>query len=141
MSNVNSDAKEWTDTFIYIWESILAVWAALPIELKAYILTMFTIFILLQYIKKAFLSSCSKKDRIKWLWVSGMPIALLLSYAGWVLSYGKIHSGYWIMTGLTVSTVAMGVHRVTVDYVWPFIAFISKVFKDRFLLMVRGNAG
>lgn len=118
---VNPEAKEVVDTFDYVWQFILTIWNAFPDELKAYVLTMFTVSMILQWIKKALLRNMPKQKRIGWIWVAGMPLGIMLALVGWLISGEVIHEGYWLLIGLTVGTVSMGVHKVTVDFIWPFI--------------------
>ena len=139
MSQVNSDVKEAVQTTHYIYQAILDLWAMTPIELKMYITAMFIISILMQYIKKSFLTECSKKERIKKLWTISFPLGIILSVIGVYLYGNKIHLGYFVLTGLTVSTVSMGVHRVVVDYVWPAIKTVIGFAWDRLMLIVRGK--
>ena len=139
MSKVNSDVQSVVANTNFIYQAILDLWAMTPIELKMYITAMFIVSILMQYIKKSFLTQCGKKERIQNLWNISFPIAIGLSVIGVYLYGNKIHIGYFVLTGLTVSTVSMGVHRLAIDYVWPFLkSFIGAVL-ERVMLFVRGT--
>ena len=139
MTDINRDAKEAVDTFGYIYKTILDLWEVTPIELKAYIGAMFIISMLLQYIKKAFLANCTKKERIKKLWVYSMPLSFATAYLGFFIYEDKIHVGWFVLIALTASMVSMGVHRVAIDYVFPFIGTVFGVLKNRIMLFVRGS--
>lgn len=139
MNQVNSDVKEAIQTTNYIYQAILDLWAMTPIELKMYITAMFIVSILLQYYKKSFLNGCSKKERIRKLWAVSFPLSIVLAAIGFYIYEDKIHLGYFVLTGLTVSTVSMGVHRVAVDYVWPGIKVVVEAVWSRVMLIVRGR--
>jgi len=94
-----------------VYEGILNLWAMTPLELKMYVTAMFIISILLQYYKKSFLTHLPRKEKVRELWKISFPIAVLLSVAGYYIYMGTIHFGYFVLTGLTASTVSMGVHR------------------------------
>jgi len=138
MSNVNSDVQSVVQNTNYIYKATLDLWAMPPIELKMYITAMFIVSILMQYIKKSFLTQCGKKERIQKLWSISFPIAIGISMIGVYLYGNKIHIGYFVLTGLTVSTVSMGVHRLAVDYVWPFLKSLIGAVLERVMLFVRG---
>ena len=139
MNQVNNDVTEAVQTTEFIVKGAIDIWNMLPPELVAYILTMFTLSILMQWIKKAALINKSKKEKIRLLWIAGMPLGGVLSLLGWHLSKGSIHDGYWIVIGLTVSTVAMGVHRVMTEHIWPMIKAIFKIVADRIYIMTTGK--
>lgn len=139
MSKVNGDVQQAIANTNAVYQAILDLWAMTPIELKMYIAAMFIVSILMQYIKKSFLTNCTKKERIQKLWAISFPIAVLLSMIGVYLYGNKIHLGYFVLTGLTVSTVSMGAHRVVVDYVWPAIKTIISAVWSRLMLMIRGK--
>ena len=139
MTKVSGEVQEVVQTTGYVYQAILALWAMTPIELKMYIAMMFTISILLQYVKKSFLTQYSKKERIQKLWAISFPIAIALSVGGAYLYGNKVHMGYFILTGLTVSTVSMGAHRVVVDYVWPAIKTVIDAIWSRVMLLIRGK--
>ncbi len=122
-----------------IYQGILDIWTMTPIELKMYITAMFIISILLQYYKKSFLSALSRKDKVRELWKISFPISVLLSIAGYYIYNNTIHYGYFVLTGLTASTVSMGVHRLAVDYVYPTIKTLFNAITGRIMLLVRGN--
>ena len=140
MSQVNSDVKEAVQTTHYVYQAILDLWTMTPIELKMYITAMFIMSILMQYIKKSFLTNCTKKERIQKLWAYSFPMGIALASTGFYLYEDKIHLGYFVLTGLTVSTVSMGVHRVTVDYVWPAIKTIFSIVWARVRIILTGKA-
>lgn len=139
MQKINGDAKEAVDTFSYIYKTILDLWEITPIELKAYIGAMFILSILLQYIKKAFLVNSTKKERIRKLWIYSMPLSFAIAYLGYVIYDGLIAWGWFVLIALTVSTVSMGVHKVAVDYLFPFIGKAFSVIGSRLMLFVRGK--
>jgi len=139
MTKINGEVQEVIQTTSYVYRAILDLWEMTPIELKMYIAMMFTISILLQYVKKSFLTQCGKKERIQKLWAISFPIAILLALGGVYLYGDKIHVGYFVLTGLTVSTVSMGVHRVAIDYVWPAIKTIIDAVWSRVMLFIRGK--
>ena len=130
----NSDTVETINTFSHAYKTILELWDITPIELKAYIGAMFILSILLQYIKKAFLANATKKERVRKLWIYSMPLSFAIAYLGYFIYGDKIHFGWFFLIALTVSTVSMGVHRVVIDYIFPFI----KVVWARLMLFVRG---
>jgi len=139
MTKVSGEVQEVVQTTSYVYQAILDLWAMTPIELKMYIAMMFTISILLQYVKKSFLTQYGKKERIQKLWAISFPIAIALSVGGAYLYGNQVHVGYFILTGLTVSTVSMGVHRVVVDYVWPAIKTVIDAVWSRVMLLIRGK--
>ncbi len=140
MNQVNGDVKEAVQTTEYIYQAILDIWAMTPIELKMYITAMFIVSILMQYIKKSFLTNCTKKERIQKLWTVSFPVGIALSIVGYYLYEDKIHMGYFVLVALTVSTVSMGVHRVVVDYVWPAIRTIFSEIWRRVMGRGKTNA-
>ena len=139
MSQVNSDVKEAVQTTHYIYQSILDLWSMTPIELKMYIAAMFIVSILMQYYKKSFLVGYNKKEKVQKLWKMSFPIGIALAGLGAYLYGDKIHIGYFVLTGLTVSTISMGVHRVMVEYIWPAIKIIIGVVWERITLIIRGK--
>lgn len=140
MSNIDKDVKGAVETTGYIYQSILDLWAMTPIELKMYIAAMFIISILLQYYKKSFLTECSKKQRIQKLWAVSFPFSLVIAGIGLYVYGEKIHFGYFVLTGLTASTVSMGVHRVAVDYVWPTLKTVFGMVWARVKIILTGKA-
>lgn len=130
----NEEAREAVDTIEYIWNGLLTIWESFPDELKAYLLCMFTISIMMQWLKKAVLVKMTKRERVQKLWVASLPFGIVIAGAGRVLSGNHIADGYWVLTGLTVGTVAMGVHYATVKIVTPFLGAIWA----RVMLAVRG---
>lgn len=139
MNNVNTDAKEAVDTFSYFYKTALELWEMTPIELKAYIGAMFILSILLQYIKKAFLVNSTKKERIRKLWIYSMPLSFAIAYLGYFIYGTKIHFGWFILIALTVSTVSMGIHRIAIDYIFPFIGKVFSAVGSRLMLFIRGK--
>lgn len=136
---VNGDVQEAIATTNAVYQALLDLWAMTPIELKMYIGLMFTISILLQYYKKSFLTHCTKKERIRQLWAVSFPIGIVLAAIAYPIYEEKIHLGYFVLTGLTVSTVSMGVHRMAVDYIWPAIKVVADAVWSRVMLIVRGK--
>ncbi len=122
-----------------VYQAILNLWAMTPIELKMYVTAMFIISIVLQYYKKSFLTHLNRKDKVRELWKISFPISILLSVSGYYIYEGSIHFGYFILTGLTASTISMGIHRVAVDYIWPAIKIIVSALFDRVSLIIRGK--
>jgi hypothetical protein len=139
MSKVNGDVQQAIANTNAVYQAVLDIWAMTPIELKMYIASMFIISILLQYVKKSFLMQCSKKERIQKLWMISFPLAITLAILGTYIYSDKIHFGFFVLMGLTASTVSMGVHRVMVDYVWPAIKAVFEAVATRVMLMVRGK--
>jgi len=131
MTKVNNDVQGAIANTNAIYQAILDLWAMTPIELKMYVMMMFVVSILLQYYKKSFLTKCNKKERIQKLWKVSFPLGLILAGIAFYIYEDKIHMGYFILTGLTVSTISMGVHRVVVDYVWPAIKTVISVIWSR----------
>lgn len=136
--NVNDNAKETIDTIDYIVQWGGGIWNAAPIELKAFILSVFTISILMQWVKKTFLEKKTKRERISLLWSSSLPLGIIIASTGYFISDGKIHLGYWIVIGLTSGSTAMGVHFVTIKIIFPAAMTIGKAVWERILLVVRG---
>ena len=66
------------------------------------------------------------------------PLGIALAVLGYFLYADKIHIGYFVLTGLTVSTVSMGVHRSIVDYIWPFLKLLIGAVIERGMLFIRG---
>lgn len=139
MSKINNDVQGAIANTNAIYQAILDLWAMTPIELKMYVMMMFVVSILLQYYKKSFLMGDIKKDRIKKLWKVSFPLGLILAGVAFYIYEDKIHLGYFVLSGLTVSTVSMGAHRVVVDYVWPAIKTIIGAIWDRVMLILRGK--
>lgn len=139
-TKIDSDIKEVVKTTEYIYQGMLDLWAMTPIELKMYVMLMFAVSILLQYYKKSFLTGCTKKERIQKLWKVSFPLGIVLAAAAYPIYEAKIHLGYFVLAGLTVSTVSMGVHRVVVDYIWPGIKTVFGAVWDRVTLIVRGKS-
>ena len=138
MNNVNNDVQSVVQNTNYIYKAILDLWAMTPIELKMYIGIMITLSILMQYTKKTFLTNCSKKERVKKLWGISFPTGIALAFIGYYIYIDKVHWGFSIFVGLTVSTVSMGVHKVVVDYVWPFLKLLIGAIVERGMLFIRG---
>ncbi len=139
MQKVDSDVQGAIATTNAVYQAILDLWAMTPIELKMYIMMMFVVSILLQYYKKSFLADCTKKERFKKLWKVSFPLGVILAAAAFPIYEDKIHIGYFVLTGLTVSTVSMGAHRVIVDYLWPAIKTIVGAVWNRIILIARGK--
>lgn len=138
-TKVDSDVQEVIANTNAVYQALLDLWAMTPIELKMYIMMMFVVSILLQYYKKSFLTGCTKKERIQKLWMVSFPLGIVLAAAAYPIYENKIHLGYFILTGLTVSTVSMGVHRMVVDYVYPAIKIIAEAIWSRLTLIIRGK--
>jgi len=130
-AKVDSDVQGVIANTNAIYQAILDLWSMTPIELKMYIMMMFMVSILLQYYKKSFLTGCSKKERIQKLWKVSFPLGVILAAISFYIYEDKIHLGYFVLTGLTVSTISMGVHRVVVDYIWPAIKAVISVIWSR----------
>lgn len=139
MSKISQDVQEVTQTTTHVYQWILDLWAMTPLELKMYVGAMFIVSILMQYTKKAFFSNLSRKQKVQRLWLISFPIGIFLAALGFYLYEDKIHLGYFVLTGLTVSTISMGIHRVVVDYIWPAIKAIFGFAWNRVLLAVRGT--
>ncbi len=122
-----------------IYQAVLDLWAMTPLELKMYVTAMFIISILLQYYKKSFLTHLNRKDKVRELWKVSFPISILLSIMGAYIYEGSVHYGYFVLTGLTASTISMGVHRVAVDYIWPTIRSLFTAVMGRVMLLVKGS--
>ena len=136
---VHGETREAVDTLDYIWQVSLAIWESFPMELKAFVLMVFTISILMQWIKKALLADKTKHERVKLLWLSSLPLGLVLAGLGWYLSGDAIHVGYWVIIGLTVGATAMGVHFISTKFLWPALKVVVRAIWDRLLLLVRGR--
>lgn len=136
---MNNDIKEAADTFDHLWQLILSVWGSFPLELKAFVLAMFVISILMQWIKKALLADMPKKERIRALWLYSLPLGVLLAGAGRFTSGTAISDVYWLVIGLTVGAGAMGVHFVSTNVVWPGLKTITAAVWSRVLLVAKGT--
>lgn len=135
---INSDVKEVVETTDYLINAILTMWHALPAEIHTYILAMFTISVLLQTVKKAFITTKNKQKKVRQLWLFSIPISILVALVGWHLTKGYVSDLYWYLVAFTAGTVSMGVHRVFVEYVWPGVRILGAAIWTRFLLMARG---
>ena len=100
---VDQDVQEVIANTNAIYQAILVLWAMTPIELKMYIMMMFVVSILLQYYKKSFLTNRTKKERINKLWKVSFPLSLILAAIAFYIYEDKIHLGYFVLSGLTVS--------------------------------------
>lgn len=127
MSQVNNDVKEAVDTLDYILNFVAALWQALPIEMRTYVVIMFTISIVLQTVKKSFLADMSRKKKVNRLWVVSIPVSAGASLLGWYLFKNYVSLWVWWVSGVTAGTVSMGVHRVTMDVVWPFLKGLKDI--------------
>ena len=136
MNQVNSDIKEAVETTSYVVQAMIDLWNALPVAVTAFILLMAVTSLLMQWVKKAILANKSKKEKIRLLWVFGMPIGIAISYGGFKLTAGMLHDVYWIMYGLSVSTVAMGVHKVSTAYIFPMIGKLFEFLIDTGYMMI-----
>jgi len=139
MNNVNQDVQGVTQTTTHIYQWILDLWAMTPLELKMYIGAMFIVSILMQYVKKSFLTKYNRKEKVQRLWLVSFPIGISLAFLGYYLYGDNISTGYFVLTGLTVSTISMGVHRIVVDYVWPAIVSVVSFAWARVILLVKGT--
>lgn len=135
---VNNNAKEAVDTIDYVVQWFANLWDSSPIELKAFVLSVFVISILMEWVKKALLANKPKRERINLLWMSSLPLGLILSVVGYSIAEGVIHLGYWVVIGLTSGSTAMGVHFITIKVIWPAILSIVSAIWERIMLMVRG---
>lgn len=131
----NEEVKSTVDTLDYVLQWLGGMWEGLPLELKAFALTVFTISVLMQWIKKALLASKTKRERVSLLWASSLPLGVCLAMLGNYLSGGHIHVGYWAVIGLTSGSTAMGVHYVTMKVVLPLL----RALWNRFTLAWRGH--
>ncbi len=120
-------------------QGTIDIWGILPKELAVYILVIFTISILMQWVKKSFLMQKQKKDRIRLLWNISFPLSLLLSITGYYTTDNFIALGYWVIISLTSSTAAMGLFTITTKYIWPFLKIIIKSISDRAYIIVTGK--
>ncbi len=132
---VNGEVKEAVDTVDYAMQSLLSLWDTLPSELQALLLSVFTISILMQWLKKALLAELPKRQRVKWLWLASLPLGMALATIGLLLTRGDIEVVYWGLIGLTSGAIAMGAHYVTLKLVVP----LARILWDRVLLLVRGR--
>lgn len=139
MSKVDPAVQHTIENTGAIYRAILELWAITPIEMKMYIAVMFSVSILLQYYKKTMLRGVAKRERIIKLWAASMPLGILISFCAYFIYEGRIHYGWFIFTGLTASTVSMGVHKVTVDFVWPGIKTVGSAFWSRAIMLIRGK--
>lgn len=135
---VNNNAKEAVDTIDYVIQWFVNLWDSSPMELKAFVLSVFVISILMEWVKKALLANKPKRERINMLWMSSLPLGLILSGVGYAIADGVIHLGYWIVIGLTSGSTAMGVHFITIKVMWPAMQVIASAVWARVMLMVRG---
>ena len=131
MSQVNSDVQSTIDNTNAIYQAILDLWTMTPVELKIFIGLLFTITLLMQYVKKSFLSKYSKTVRVRKLWTYSMPLGILLAFAGFKLLGNIVPLWYWIFCGLCISTAAMGIHFVSVKLLVPLGSMIFNEILDR----------
>lgn len=136
MNQVNNDVKEAVETTSYVVQALIDLWNSLPIAVTAFILVMAVTSLLMQWVKKAILANKSKKEKIRLLWVFGMPIGIAISYGGYAMTKGALNDIYWIMYGLSVSTVAMGVHKVSAAYIFPIIGKLFEFLIDTGYMMI-----
>jgi len=127
MSKVNGDVQEVIDTTDYIINALMAIWQSFPIEMKMYIAVMFTISILLQQLKKGIFANYPKQKRIKKLWFWSLPLGITVAIAASFIYEGLMHYGWFVFAGATASSVSMGVHRISVDFIWPIIKRLKNV--------------
>lgn len=135
---INNDVTNTVDTIDYVMQWITGMWEGMPIELKAFILSVFVISILMQWVKKALLTKKPKSQRIRLLWVASLPLGLVLAGIGYILAEGEIHLGYWVVIGLTSGSTAMGVHFMTVKILWPALQVVGSVVWSRVMLVAKG---
>ncbi len=135
---INGDVQETVDTLDYLWRIMLSVWESFPVELKAFMLAMFVISILMQWIKKAVLADLPKRARIRALWLYSLPLGMGLATIGWLIGEDTIDEIYWAIIGLTVGASAMGVHFVSTNVVWPGVKVIGSAVWSRVLVLIRG---
>jgi len=132
---INNDVTDAVDTFDYIWQSALSLWDSFPVELKVFFLTIFVISVLMEWVKKALLTGKVKRERIRLLWLSSLPMGVILAGIGYYIGSGVIHIGYWAIIGLTAGTSAMGIHYVTMRAVLPIVMMVW----GRVMLALRGH--
>lgn len=131
---VNETAQETVDTIDYVWQWLIGIWEAMPIGLQAFALTVFAVSLLMEWVKKAWLSGKPKRERIQLLWMASLPLGAILAAIGWNMTGKAIESVYWVVIGLTSGTTAMGLHYFTMKIALPFA---QKIY-GRMLLAIRG---
>ncbi|MCK4759960.1 MAG: hypothetical protein KAT69_07905 [Candidatus Aminicenantes bacterium] len=136
MNQINNEVKEAVETTSYVVQAMIDLWNSLPVAVTAFILIMAVTSLLMQWVKKAILVNKSKKEKVRLLWVFGMPIGIAISYGGYALTKGMLSDVFWIMYGLSVSTVAMGVHMVSTNYILPGIKKFFEFLIDTGYMMI-----
>lgn len=126
MKKVDNDVQTYTDSFVYVWQSLLDLWATIPTELKMYLAVMYSVSAIIQYYKRAFLMEYYKEERKRRLRLVSLPLSVLISIGAFFIYQNKMHYGWFIFSGLTAWWSVMMVHAFAVNIAWPFIKSISK---------------
>ena len=127
MTKVNQEVQQAADSTIYIWQSILDLWAMIPIELKMYLAVMYITSAVIQYYKIARLRDYYKAERAARIKLASMPIAILIAIGAFFVYENKMHYGWFIFAGITASFSVRWVHSIIIDFVVPKIIKISKL--------------
>lgn len=136
MTKVNSDVQEVVDSTHYAVQGAIDLWNILPVFIQILICTLVVTSLLMQFIKKTVLYKYSKTKRIRRLWLWGMALGIVVTGAAfWLFGGGLIHRGLWALIGVSVSTIAMAVHFVSVKWIFPLLALIYNELADRAYLM------
>jgi len=134
-TTVNGSTKTAMDTVDYVVQGLLSAWDAFPPELRAFVLAVFAVSLLMEWVKRAMLAGLPKAERVRKLWLASLPLGIALAVLGMLLTGKTIDQVYWAVIGLTSGTTAMGVHYVTVKVILPVLVAALR----RFMLMVRGK--
>ena len=90
----------------------------------------------MQFVKKTLLYKYGKIKRVRRLWLWGMAIGIAVTGAAFLLfDGGLIHRGLWALIGVSVSTIAMCVHFVSMKWIYPILEIIGGELLDRAYLL------
>lgn len=132
MTKVNQEVQQAADSTIYIWQSLLDLWALVPIELKMYLAVMYITSVIVQYYKvtrlnKLGTSKAAQETRLNKIKTAGLPLAILTSIGASFVYKDLMHYGWFIFAGLTAFRSAMIVHSIVIDFIIPKIKKISNI--------------
>jgi len=120
------------ETMTELWNAGITMWNSAPAELRAFALAVFTVSLMMEWAKRAFLMGYPKRERVQTLWVVSFPLGIMAASAGVFLTDGAISFIYWGVIGLTSGTAAMGLHYLTMKVAWPAVgAFAARFRRSR----------
>ena len=135
-ATVNNEVQEAVANTHYIIQGAIDAWNLLPVFIQILLCSLIVTSLLMQFVKKVVLFKYSKAKRIRRLWLWGMVIGISVTGAGFKLfDGGLIHQGLWATIGVSVSTAAMGVHFISMKWIFPVLTFIANEAMDRAYLM------